>query len=111
MATLIFRFIYKGSLDANFHNEIYRLASFDGLTQVYNRKHCQELLEKELSRAQRNKSSLAVVMMDIDHFKKINDTCGHQAGDCVLRSLAKKIQDNIRKGDIFGRFGGERIYF
>lgn len=105
----IFKFLYRNSLEADFHDEIYKLASIDGLTQIYNRKHFEALTEKELSKSRRNNIPLAFVMIDIDFFKKVNDVYGHQAGDYVLREIAQLVQKNIRKEDIFGRFGGEEF--
>lgn len=81
----------------------------DPLTKLYNRRYLDETLARECSRAQRNNKSLSVLVMDIDHFKKVNDTYGHDAGDAVLVAFAKLIQQNIRKEDIACRLGGEEF--
>jgi len=81
----------------------------DGLTQVFNRKHWEECLEKEFSRARRYKHNLALIMFDLDHFKLLNDTYGHLGGDEVLIETAKVISSLLRLGDLFGRYGGEEF--
>ncbi len=90
-------------------DELRALASVDGLTGIYNRRHFLELGEKELARAQRYGHPLALMMMDVDHFKRINDTYGHAAGDEVLKRLAATCTANLRGPDILGRLGGEEF--
>jgi diguanylate cyclase (GGDEF)-like protein len=81
----------------------------DPLTGLYNRRFLDETLERELARAQRQGAPLALIMTDIDHFKRFNDTRGHDAGDAVLRSVAQTLKSHIRGGDIACRFGGEEF--
>jgi len=81
----------------------------DGLTQIFNRKHWEECLEKEFSRARRYQHGLALIMFDLDHFKLLNDTYGHLGGDLVLIETAKTITKLLRLGDLFGRYGGEEF--
>lgn len=81
----------------------------DGLTQIFNRKHWEECLEKEFSRARRYQHGLALIMFDLDHFKRLNDTYGHLGGDQVLIETAKVITPLLRLGDLFGRYGGEEF--
>jgi diguanylate cyclase (GGDEF)-like protein/PAS domain S-box-containing protein len=81
----------------------------DPLTGLFNRRFFSEALEKEFSKAARENSSLSIILLDVDHFKKFNDTYGHKCGDFVLQSLAKFLDDNVRKGDIICRFGGEEF--
>ena len=83
----------------------------DPLTGLFNRRYMEESLEREFSRAQRNKSSLAILMMDIDNFKRFNDTFGHQAGDALLRALGDFLKRTTRGQDIACRFGGEEFAF
>lgn len=78
----------------------------DGLTGLYNRRYLDEMLEREVSRARREGIALSLVMLDIDHFKRINDSYGHQAGDEVLRMLATTLQADIRTEDMVCRYGG-----
>ncbi len=89
--------------------ELRALASVDGLTGVNNRRSFIELGEKELARAQRYDHPLALMMMDVDHFKRINDTYGHAAGDEVLKQLGAICAANLRGPDILGRLGGEEF--
>jgi len=84
-------------------------ASHDKLTGLYNRHYLNARFEQELSRTQRKHESLAVVMLDIDHFKRFNDTFGHAAGDYVLRELAATISRAGRKSDVACRYGGEEF--
>jgi diguanylate cyclase (GGDEF)-like protein len=84
-------------------------ASHDALTSLWNRAAALDALHSELARAKRTKSSLAVVMADLDHFKSINDTHGHLAGDAALRETARRIRSCVRIYDTVGRFGGEEF--
>ncbi|MFZ5472041.1 MAG: diguanylate cyclase [Myxococcota bacterium] len=105
----IFKFIAGGNIEAAYHDEIYRLTTVDGLTQIFNRRYFEEALERELSRCSRYGRGMSLVMMDIDHFKQINDTYGHLAGDYVLKQLASTVKTKIRREDIFCRYGGEEF--
>ncbi len=86
-----------------------RMAAIDPLTHAYNRRTFSELLEQEIKKVDRNDRSFSMVMLDIDHFKRINDTHGHDAGDYVLKRMAKLIRENIRDEDILSRYGGEEF--
>ena len=81
----------------------------DGLTGLYNHRHFQELLRTELARARRYGQPLACLMLDLDHFKRVNDTYGHPLGDEVLRRLATTLTDQLREVDIVARYGGEEF--
>ncbi len=81
----------------------------DSLTGLFNRRYLEESLEREFSRANRHKSSVAIVMMDLDHFKRFNDTFGHQAGDALLRALGDLLKRSTRGQDIACRYGGEEF--
>ena len=85
------------------------LATIDDLTQIYNRRKFFEVANKEISRNTRYKHDLTMMVIDIDHFKKINDLHGHQTGDEVLQRLTSTISSLIRDTDIFGRIGGEEF--
>ncbi len=89
--------------------ELEWLSQTDGLTRINNRRHFMELVELEFARAERYKSPLTYLMLDIDHFKKINDTHGHQAGDHILVEMAKCLSTSLRNIDIVGRYGGEEF--
>ena len=89
--------------------ELEYLATTDPLTGAYNRRHFLELTEKEIIRARRYQSPLSISMMDIDHFKRINDRYGHPAGDLVLEELVKILRGQLRPNDVLGRVGGEEF--
>jgi diguanylate cyclase (GGDEF)-like protein len=105
----IFKFLSGNNIENSYHEEIYRLTTIDGLTQIYNKRYFLETLEREISRAHRYRRELTLMMMDIDHFKKINDTYGHLAGDYVLKQLASVIKARIRREDTMSRYGGEEF--
>lgn len=81
----------------------------DVLTGGYNRRYLQIRLGEELARARRRAASLACLMLDVDHFKHVNDTCGHAAGDAVLREVARRIEAEVRASDVAARYGGEEF--
>jgi len=89
--------------------ELRALSVTDALTGIHNRRYFQERLKNELERAQRDGLDLAVIMLDIDHFKRINDQYGHAVGDHVLRSLCQRIGNRLRRTDVFCRLGGEEF--
>jgi diguanylate cyclase (GGDEF)-like protein len=81
----------------------------DGLTQVHVKRHLLEQLDKELMRARRHTRDLGFLMLDIDHFKRINDVHGHLAGDYVLKEVARVLQQRVRRDEILARYGGEEF--
>ncbi len=91
------------------YSEMERRAITDGLTGLYNHRLFQERLSMEIERASRTATKLSVVLMDIDHFKNINDTHGHPIGDKVLKSMSKVVQEQVRKIDTAARYGGEEF--
>jgi len=105
----IFKFIGGGNIESEYHEEIYRLTTVDGLTQIFNKRYFTENVEREISRAHRYGRALTLTMFDIDHFKQINDTFGHLAGDHVLKQLASLVRTKIRREDVFARYGGEEF--
>jgi two-component system, cell cycle response regulator len=105
----IFKYIAGGNIETAYHDEVYRLTTVDGLTQIFNRRYFEETLEREVSRCHRYGRDLTLALLDIDHFKQINDRWGHLAGDYVLKHLASAIKTRIRREDIFARYGGEEF--
>jgi diguanylate cyclase (GGDEF)-like protein len=105
----IFKFLSGGNIETLYHEEIYQLTIVDGLTQVNNKRYLLEYLEREMGRCHRYSRALSLVIFDIDHFKQINDTNGHLAGDYVLRELANLVRQKIRKEECFARYGGEEF--
>ena len=91
------------------HAELYAMAVTDGLTKLYVRRYFDLRMEEELEQARRYGRNFSLLLLDIDHFKKFNDTHGHQTGDAVLRQFAVILQDNTRKSDVACRYGGEEM--
>jgi diguanylate cyclase (GGDEF)-like protein len=91
------------------NEQLDRLSRVDGLTGLHNRRHLDEELVKEGNTARRHQQPLAVLMLDIDHFKHVNDQEGHPAGDRVLQEFATRLQATVRSGTIVGRWGGEEF--
>jgi diguanylate cyclase (GGDEF)-like protein len=105
----IFKFLSGADVEAQYHEEIYRMTIIDGLTQIHNKRYLYEALEREMIRGRRHERDLAILMFDIDHFKRINDVHGHLAGDFVLKELARIVQSRIRRDEVFARYGGEEF--
>lgn len=91
------------------HAALLDRATRDPLTRLWNRQAILEILARDVAEARANGTSLAVAMIDIDHFKRVNDTMGHQMGDRVLHSIAQHIAARVREGDSLGRYGGEEL--
>jgi two-component system, cell cycle response regulator len=89
--------------------QLVRLATIDDLTTLYNRRYFFERFNQELGRGKRYQRPLSCIIMDLDHFKDVNDTYGHLAGDQVLVDIAQIIQKNCRQSDLAGRYGGEEL--
>ncbi len=108
-STSILQFRYQDEREVEFHALMQTFKTHDPMTQALNKRAFLQELEKEVGFAQRHGQPLALVMFDLDHFKRTNDTYGHQAGDLVLRAVAKRITETMRKEDIFARYGGEEF--
>jgi diguanylate cyclase (GGDEF)-like protein len=105
----IYKFLSGSNVESAYHEEIYRMTILDGLTGVHNKRYFMDFLDRELAAAQRHGHPLTLVMFDIDHFKTINDERGHLAGDHVLKHLAGRIKQRIRREDLVARYGGEEF--
>jgi diguanylate cyclase (GGDEF)-like protein len=105
----IFKFLSGEDVESQYHEEIYRMTIIDGLTQVHVKRYLLEQLDKELMRARRHARDLSFLMLDIDHFKKINDRHGHLAGDYVLKEVARLLSQRIRRDETLARYGGEEF--
>ncbi len=92
-----------------YEQKLIRMAKIDSLTGIYNRRYLDSRLTEEIERSRRHGNPLSVLMMDIDHFKKINDTQGHLCGDYALRKISELLQELVRTSDILGRYGGEEF--
>ena len=105
----IYRFLSGGNLESEYHEEIYRLTIIEALTGINNQRYLLEFLDREMARSARHHRPMTLVMIDIDHFKRVNDEHGHLGGDFALRELANCIKKIIRREDCFARYGGEEF--
>ncbi len=106
---VIFKFLAGQNIEAAYHEEIYRMTISDGLTSVANVRYLNQFLEREFARSRRHGRDLAVLMIDIDRFKLVNDKLGHLTGDYVLREMAQLIEARVRREELFARYGGEEF--
>jgi diguanylate cyclase (GGDEF)-like protein/PAS domain S-box-containing protein len=109
LATMLAEQVSLAMANLELREQLRSQAVRDPLTDLYNRRYLEDAVGREIARSHRDGKSLALAMLDIDHFKRINDSHGHEAGDAVLRSLGKILRDTIRITDIIGRFGGEEF--
>ena len=109
MGNIIFKFIGRGKIDNVFHKDILYLASRDDLTGTLNRVSLRSCLEEGFQKARMSRKPLSVIVLDLDHFKSVNDTYGHATGDFVLKETVKVAQSVIRGDDFIGRFGGDEF--
>jgi diguanylate cyclase (GGDEF)-like protein len=107
--TFTFMFIIKYVLKSKDFDYTYKLATTDGLTNLYNHRYFQEHLTKCMKKADKNNTRFALILIDIDHFKKFNDTYGHQAGDEVLRQVGQTLRKAVKSHDLVARYGGEEM--
>lgn len=108
-ARVAFRFALTDSRQEGLLRKLYESSTRDALTGAYNRRHFDDRLRAEIAFAVRHSTDCALILLDIDHFKKVNDTHGHQAGDEVLRHLSAIAHKALRTEDVFARFGGEEF--
>jgi diguanylate cyclase (GGDEF)-like protein len=108
-AATILKFTYQDHHDEHYQKQLFESALRDGLTNTFNRRYFLDRLHGELRFAVRHGKPLALLFVDIDHFKKLNDTYGHQAGDQVLAGVARVMMTTIRAEDVLARYGGEEF--
>jgi diguanylate cyclase (GGDEF)-like protein len=108
-STTILKFTYADRLEEDFQQKMYEAALHDGPTRAYTKRYFLDRLPTEVAYARRHATPLSLLMIDVDHFKKINDTHGHLAGDYVLVLLAQLISTALRAEDLFARYGGEEF--
>ncbi|MCB9609545.1 MAG: GGDEF domain-containing protein [Polyangiaceae bacterium] len=104
-----FRFSLMDGQQKSMLERLYSSSILDPLTGAHNRRHGEERLAAEIAYAVRHRSMLSVILVDLDHFKRVNDEHGHQAGDAVLKHLAKLAKRELRTEDVFARYGGEEF--
>jgi two-component system cell cycle response regulator len=107
--TTILKFTYNDRLEEDFQRQMYDAALRDGLTKVFNKKYFSDRIRTEFAFSSRHKTALSLILFDIDHFKKVNDTRGHVAGDMVLATLAQHVSNLVRTEDVLARYGGEEF--
>ena len=105
----VLKFSLQDQLEEQYQRSIYESATRDGLTRVFNKKYLLDSLKKEFAYCLRHRIPLSLAMFDVDHFKRVNDTYGHQAGDYVLARIAQRISEVVRAEDLFARYGGEEF--
>jgi two-component system, cell cycle response regulator len=108
-STTILKFTYADELEENFQQKMHDSALYDGLTKACNKRHFLDRLQTEVPYAKRHATPLSLLMLDVDHFKQVNDRHGHLAGDYVLATLAQIVRSTIRTEDLFARYGGEEF--
>ena len=106
---VLLKYISGSNVESAYHEEIQRLMRFDGLTGVHNRSHFEETFHNVVWRARFDPSPTSLIIFDLDHFKSINDTYGHTAGDAVLRQVAAVVTQQVPPGQLFARVGGEEF--
>jgi len=105
----IYKFLSGSNIESAYHEAIHNMAIQDGMTGIHNKRYFTEFLEREIAVCARHGHPLTLVMFDVDHFKRVNDSHGHLAGDAVLKELAARIRPRIRREDLFARYGGEEF--
>ena len=105
----VLKYLAPTNIERSYHARLHRMTTLDGLTQIYNKRYFVDALDREIARARRHRRSLSLMMLDVDHFKTINDTHGHLAGDRVLGCVALAIKSNVRREDILARYGGDEF--
>lgn len=109
IGSFIFKFLPAGGIEAHYHATVYSAMTRDGLTGAFNKSFLLDALDHEIARSYRSLRPLSVLIMDLDHFKKINDTYGHLVGDEVLREFARRLDNCRRQDDLLCRYGGEEF--
>jgi diguanylate cyclase (GGDEF)-like protein len=104
-----FRYSITDAEETDMMNQLYEASVRDSLTGAYNREYLSERLNSEIAFALRHKSDTSLIMFDLDHFKRVNDGYGHQAGDLVLVEVCKQVAASLRTEDVLARYGGEEF--
>lgn len=105
----MFKFLAAGSVESQYHETVYSTMTRDALTGTMNKRYLLESMQREIARCQRQQSTLAAIMLDIDHFKSVNDDHGHLVGDEVLREFGSRVNSVCREDDLLARYGGEEF--
>ncbi len=109
VGSTIFKYLTASDLEAALHEQIFSIATTDALTGLRNKRHLTDELAREFSRARRYNRTFSILMIDIDHFKHVNDHYGHQVGDITLRAVASHVMSCLHSDDLAARYGGEEF--
>ncbi|QDV83239.1 Response regulator PleD [Stieleria magnilauensis] len=107
--SFLFKFLSAGSVESQYHETVYSALTRDALTGTMNKRYLLETLSRSIAAAVRQRQPVTVVMLDIDHFKSVNDTYGHLVGDEVLREFGRRVSTGCREDDLLARYGGEEF--
>ncbi len=105
----ILKFLSADHVEAQYHETVYQMMTVDALTNAHNKRYFEDVFARELLRTERHSRPLALLLLDIDHFKPVNDQYGHLVGDECLRQFSIRVQERVRGEDLFARFGGEEF--
>ena len=106
---ILLKYIAGGNIEASYHEEVQRLMRFDGLTGVHNKSHFEEALHHLIAGERAAPRPIGLIIFDLDHFKRVNDTYGHTAGDAVLRQVAAVVGEQLTQHEFLARVGGEEF--
>lgn len=109
LGTVLLKFFAHDNVESVMHDKIYRMATIDAGTQIFNKQYLIDTLEAEFKFSRTYNRDLSIVYYDLDHFKPVNDSYGHNAGDFVLKESATLVKSAVRREDTLGRFGGEEF--
>ena len=109
VGSTIFKYLSASDLEAALHEQIFAIATTDALTGLRSKRHLTDELAREFSRARRYNRKFSILMIDIDHFKQVNDQYGHQVGDVTLRAVASNLLACLHSDDLAARYGGEEL--
>ena len=105
----VYKYLTSDHIEAQYHEAAYTMMTHDSLTNVWNKRYFLDMFNREVARSTRSKQPLSLMMLDIDHFKRVNDKHGHLVGDEVLREFALRISNQVRTEDLLARYGGEEF--
>ena len=109
IGTHVYKFLTSDHIEAQYHEAAYSMMTTDSLTNVWNKRYFLDMINREFRRSVRAELPLTLVMLDMDHFKKVNDQHGHLVGDEVLREFALRLSNQLRQEDLLSRYGGEEF--
>jgi diguanylate cyclase (GGDEF)-like protein len=109
VGSILFKYFSHENVDGMVQDKVYKMATIDQGTKIFNKQYLMDSLQNHFLRAKKGKTPLSLIYFDLDHFKKVNDTYGHNAGDQILRDCAALIKDKLKDKGIFARFGGEEF--